>query len=126
MAEYIERETLEQFAMNCVGGMVDMMQIHSFPAADVLPAKWISVEDRLPEKDDVVLTCAYGSDVIVQKDGETLAEAITRVAKIPHVYAGFIDDEGFWNGIDGYPMIIQPSYWMPLPEPPKAEEAEND
>lgn len=34
MAEYIEREALELFAMDQVGGCVDLMQIHRFPAAD--------------------------------------------------------------------------------------------
>ena len=86
--------------------------------------KWISVKDRLPEEGELVLTCSYGTDVIIQKDGETLEEAIARVVKIPNVSAGAIDGEGFWDGIDGYPMIIQPSFWMPFPEPPKTEEGE--
>lgn len=36
MAEYIDKNKLENFAMNCVGGEVSLRQIHDFPAADVV------------------------------------------------------------------------------------------
>ena len=39
MSVYIDRDQLEDFAMNCVGGMVNMKQIHDFPAADVVERK---------------------------------------------------------------------------------------
>lgn len=48
MSVYIDRDRLENFAMNCVGGMVNMKQIHDFPAADVVKrkrGKWI--DDRV-------------------------------------------------------------------------------
>ena len=35
MSVYIDRDQLEEFAMNCVGGVVNMKQIHEFPPADV-------------------------------------------------------------------------------------------
>ena len=36
MADYIKREELENFAMDQIGGCVDLMQIHNFHAADVV------------------------------------------------------------------------------------------
>lgn len=35
--EYISKKDLEDFAMNCVGGEVNLEQIHNFPAANVKP-----------------------------------------------------------------------------------------
>ena len=82
---------------------------------------WISVEDRLPEKDTVVLTVIIGSDFIVQEKGETMQQAHKRSRKEPvRVSMGFIGSDG-WYGADGFPEIIRPSYWMPLPEPPKED-----
>lgn len=80
--------------------------------------EWISVKDRLPEKDKVVIALIIGSDFIIQKEGETLADAIARAQKHKRVTPVFLDEDG-WNGLDGFPEIIAPSYWMPLPEPPK-------
>ena len=37
MSVYIDRDQLEEFAMNCVGGVVTMKQIHEFPAIHVPP-----------------------------------------------------------------------------------------
>lgn len=37
MSVYIDRDQLEEFAMNCVGGVVTMKQIHEFPAVHVPP-----------------------------------------------------------------------------------------
>ena len=80
---------------------------------------WISVKDRLPEDGEMVIVAIFGHDVIVQHEGETLEMAINRTLQHKRVTVGFLDEEGFWYGADGYPMIVQPSYWMPLPEPPK-------
>ena len=86
---------------------------------------WISGKDRLPEKHENVLVAIAGHDVIIQNDGETLEEAINRTFReVRYVTIGSIDDEGDWNGPEGYPMMVQPSFWMPLPEPPKDGEFE--
>lgn len=86
---------------------------------------WISVKDRLPERFKTVLVAVFGHDLIVQRDGETLEDAINRTFKIVrYVTTGSIDETDDWNGSDGYPMMVQPSYWMPLPEPPKEEHDE--
>lgn len=81
---------------------------------------WINVKDRLPEKDDVVIALIIGSDFIKQEEGETLEDAIARARKHTRITLSYLDDDG-WNGFDGFPEIVSPSYWMPLPEPPKEE-----
>lgn len=86
-------------------------------------AEWINVKDRLPEKDEVVIALIIGSDFIIQEEGETLADAIARARKHKRVTLAYLDDDG-WYGSDGFPEIIAPSYWMPLPEPPKEDEEE--
>lgn len=81
--------------------------------------EWISVKERLPKKEETVLTVIIGSDFIVQEEGETVQQAIERCRKEPvRVSMGFIGSDG-WYGADGFPEIISPSYWMPLPEPPQ-------
>ena len=67
--------------------------------------EWISVKERLPERDGFYLTydikriSRWGVDEYI-------------------VTTGF----GFWyDSIDGA-SLLPPSYWMPLPEPPEARE----
>lgn len=88
-------------------------------------SRWISVEDALPELDTMVIVCYYGSDCIFPMQGETVTEAVARQNKVPTVTMGFLDEEG-WNGADMFPMMVQPTFWMnlpdaPLPEPPEKE-----
>lgn len=83
------------------------------------PYKWISVKNKLPRKFERVIVAVYGSDLINIRQGETVEDAIKRVKKeVRYVTLGNIDDDGYWNGEDGYPMMVSPSYWMPLPELP--------
>lgn len=91
-------------------------------AANRKKNKWISVDERLPEQDVSVIGAVYCTDLIISEDGESIAEAYARcqaeAAKHPRVELCFCGEDG-WYGCDGYPMICVPSYWMPLPEPPK-------
>ena len=81
---------------------------------------WISVDERLPERGIMVLTAVYGTDVIVPMDGETPEEATERCLHRPaRASIGFVDEDGCWCGAEGWPEVIQPKYWMPMPEPPK-------
>ena len=81
---------------------------------------WIKVEDRLPDVWQEVLTVIVGTDYIHLEDDETFEEALARAKKHPvRVTISFLDEDGFWNGADGFPQIIAPSYWMPFPEPPE-------
>ena len=97
--KYIDRDALEDFAMSCVGGVVNIEQIHNFPAADVAPVpKWISVKDRLPEEYTRVI--------------EYMAwKAMTAIEY----------QNGKWYSIGHLEPLPDAAvtYWMPLPEPPE-------
>ena len=81
--------------------------------------EWVRTDCRLPDRGVTVLTAIIGTDVIVQKDGETMDDAVRRSQAGPaRVSIGWIGDDGLWYGSDGWPEIVQPSYWMELPEAP--------
>lgn len=63
---------------------------------------WISVKDRLPEKDGRVLVC-YGKAVFI---------------------ANFVG--GVWYENPFYQRPVKVSYWMPLPEPPEVEDGNGE
>lgn len=90
--------------------------IQGMPEAE----RWIPCAERLPEEMQMVIVTIRGHDVIRCEDGETIEEAIDRVMQMLRVSVGFRDEDG-WNGVDGYPMMVQPVAWMPLPEPWKGE-----
>lgn len=89
--------------------------------------RWIPVTERLPERGRLVLTAIYGTDMIVQEDGESLEDAVRRARSGPgRVEMGYLDEDGYWTDTAfGAPMVVMPRYWMPLPEPPKNEEEES-
>lgn len=83
--------------------------------------EWIPVTERLPEEGQMVLTTIRGHDGIIVQDGETREEATERVCNsVIYVSVGFIGSDG-WYGADGYPQIVHPVAWMPLPEPYKED-----
>jgi len=94
--------------------------------------KWIPCDDRLPEPDKLVLVSICGSDLIFCQEGETYEDALERIWKTHRrVSTGYYvddeDDKGWYN--DGFPMVVHPVAWMPIPElepydPDK--EADND
>ena len=83
--------------------------------------EWIPVSERLPETCVRVLVTIYGTDLVFVHDGETLEDALERASSYCRVTIGNFDEDGCWNESDGYPMIIAPTAWMPLPEPYRAE-----
>lgn len=94
--------------------------IMSLPSAQ----RWISCSERLPEDGKLVLTTIRGIDFIHLRDDETLEDAIERTQKMLRVSCGFWGEDG-WYGADGYPEIVKPIAWMPLPEPYKEETNDN-
>lgn len=126
MADLIDRdELMKEICDNECGSVCDeecekvMCNYYDYimdaPAAN----RWISVEDALPEKDTDVIVCCYGSDMILAHDGETMQDAVERTRReCVSVTVGFIGSDG-WYGADWFPMMVSPTYWMPLPEPPK-------
>lgn len=93
--------------------------IDQMPTVQIM--EWVSCEERMPEPDTLVIVACYGSDIIIPHNGETLTESIERVQR-EHVTVtlGFIGSDG-WYGCDYFPMMITPTCWQPLPEPPKGE-----
>ena len=83
--------------------------------------KWILCDERLPKEGQMVLTTIRGHDVITLQEGETLEEAMERVRnEVCYVSVGFIGSDG-WYGADGFPEVVHPIAWMPLPKPYTAE-----
>lgn len=78
--------------------------------------KWIPCSERLPERHQTVLITIYGTDVIRMKSGESFEDALARVRIKVRVSVGYCREER-WYGADGYPMIVEPIAWMPMPEP---------
>lgn len=102
------------------------------PTIEMLePTKWYLCKDRLPELEEKVLVTVHGHDVIVVKEGESIEEATERIRKEVRyvtlaVYSKDRDADGHewtdWFGIDGWPMIVKPVAWTPLPEAYGGEE----
>lgn len=66
--------------------------------------KWISVKERLPDTDDVVIAQCGGSRLLL-----AFYMGSRRVLK-----------EGWWELVNGdVEELNEVNYWMPLPPPPK-------
>ena len=79
-------------------------------SAELLERRWIPVDERMPDYDDLVLVIASGKP----KENITLDEAV----ELATLYS------------DGWCLEMCPewtgatvTHWMPLPEPPEAEKA---
>ena len=75
--------------------------------------KWISVEDRLPEKGDSYL-------VVVKEKYPHEAKWNVHV-DVASNYGHYIDD--YWDTFNDWDegQEVHITHWMPLPEPPKEE-----
>lgn len=77
-------------------------------SAELLERRWIPVEERLPDYDDLVLVIASGKP----KENITLDEAFELATLYSDGWC--LETWPEWTGANV-------TYWMPLPEPPKEE-----
>ena len=68
---------------------------------------WISVEDRLPDDNELVLVCTKDNVMFVCSLVIANAFASLKNSKV-------------WEDNDGY-YVSDVTHWQPLPEPPKGE-----
>ena len=66
-------------------------------ANGVTVQEWISVKDRLPEKDEIVIICTNEN----------------------FIYAGELIGDTWFLDNDSWTATV--THWMPLPQPPKGE-----
>lgn len=75
---------------------------------------WISVEERLPDYDEPVLTLRmsnYGDNAV----------PVVSLERITHTdRRGNHWEMARWPGVVTYP-IVHVTHWMPLPDPPKEQ-----
>lgn len=77
-------------------------------SAELLERRWIPVEERLPDYDDLVLVIASGKP----KENITLDEAFELATLYSDGWC--LETWPEWTGANV-------TYWMPLPEPPEEE-----
>ena len=93
-------------------------EFHSLIDEQMPVNDWILCDERLPDKHVPVEVVTYGSDVVIQQQGESVVEAIKRLHnEVNDVTIGMLGSDG-WYGSDGFPMVIRPTYWRPIPEAP--------
>lgn len=110
MARLIDADALDAHSLPMdMGGclLIDDVteMIANAPTIEPVKQGWISVNDRMPERNELVLVCAANA---------------ARGGKIRFVGAY----DGFWflqTAADTIGLTIQydVTHWMPLPEPPK-------
>lgn len=73
-------------------------------------SEWISVKDRLPDDDELVLV--YTKDNVMSVCPLVIANAFANLKNLK-----------VWEDNNGY-YVSDVTHWMPLPEPPKEDDAE--
>ena len=96
----IDANALIEYCNNLKGKTIDANDIARFPTA----VGWISVKDRLPDKNGQYL-CWFGKNIIAK--GAAIA-----------TYLEMWKSFGSLESLETYPNV---THWMPLPEPPKEE-----
>lgn len=90
-------EEMEQIIKKCDDEAMYASIAYELYNADYHKQEWISVEDRLPEK-----------------EGVYLVHTTYNIIETEVFYISKHDDISYWWDLDG--MV---THWMPLPEPPK-------
>ena len=82
------------------------------------PNKWVSVEERLPDKHDEYIVCACD-------EGEPIDERIWGDTVV--VFADYYDGTFIWyEGNREYDISDIVTHWMPLPAPPDRRPPEGE
>ena len=100
--------TLEECKMKNAQRQIDLFVIRGLPAADVRP-RWIPVTERKPKTDGIVI-------VAIHDDSGDTPYDVTNVGFYLDVFP-----LGIWVVENERCNYV--THWMPLPEPPKEEEA---
>lgn len=85
-------------------------------------SEWIKCSDQLPEEDETVIVACYWTDVISSPDMMVTIPNIKADYIVPRITLGSVSSEcgdKLWYEEDGFPMVVAPTYWMPIPELPK-------
>jgi hypothetical protein len=124
MAEYIEREKAWRKVNRAKNIEEALNIIDSLPTADVVPVEWISVKNRLPEKEGQYLCASY------YKTTDSWHTNLYWFSKDLYKFndLDFSDKKGvsgFWDSDSEWGCCHHENvtHWMPLPEPPKKEGA---
>ena len=109
MARYIDADKIKKFVADMKEEVPyewawTLTALDKAPTENVMPVEWISVKDRLPEEKDRVL-------VFLKQSGHT--KGYTRIDTDRLIKGNWIR----WGSCV--------THWMPLPEPPKKEGADN-
>ena len=77
----------------------------------VNPYEWISVEDRLPKENQLVLCYRYYHDM--------------DLCKLEQPFTHYNDNKYYWYSFNDndWDCVQDKDYWMPLPTPPEEKEA---
>lgn len=100
MQRLIDANALMEYCNNLKDKTIDANDIARFPTA----VSWISVKDRMPDKNGQYL-CWFGKNTIAK--GAAIA-----------TYLEMWKSFGSLESLETYPNV---THWMPLPEPPKEE-----
>jgi len=116
-----DRDTAEvaaERAAMCRGLDAAMRIVGQMPtvATDInVPRKWISVKDRLPEKDGQYLVCLNQTHLMVVPFAKTLEDVDRDVFK-GRDEPGWFEWDTEWCGFYEVTMV---THWMPIPKLPE-------
>ena len=83
------------------------------PAVEVWAEKWTSIKDQLPEPGTNVLILSKSANKGTQTWITVGRYNVNRIAQ---------PERGYWTLYGGDAWSWVPTYWMPLPTPPKEED----
>lgn len=104
----IDANALMEYCNNLIDKTIDANDIARFPTA----VGWISVKDRLPEKDGKYLVCVGDSGYYKIAAFSTDKTKENTYTERGYGWSDYDCDYGFYE-------VKRVTHWMPLPEPPK-------